>query len=202
MEKNRISMSQRERDVLHVMARVRAGGLTQSEAGRLIGRTDRQVRRLLRRLESEGDGGCGSPAWGVTVYRPRHKRCGFFVILHVCTVPSCAKCSCKVWKTSRFLTVNSYLGGRASNHRHSDAFRDRVLDLCRTRYAKMPPTISSSSPCVLASANVRSSVAAAGVCLVFVAATVAGAASLALAATGILWVACRLAGHPHRRVRR
>ena len=57
MEKNRISMSQRERGVLHVMARVRAGELMQSEAGCLIGRTDRQVRRLLCRLESQGDGG-------------------------------------------------------------------------------------------------------------------------------------------------
>ena len=89
-------MSQRERDVLHVMARVRAGELMQSEAGCLIGRTDRQVRRLLCRLESEGDGG--------VVHRLR---------------------------------------GRASNHRHSDAFRDRVLDLCRTRYAKLPPTFVS-----------------------------------------------------------
>jgi DNA-binding CsgD family transcriptional regulator len=57
MEKNRISMSQRERDVLKVMALVSNGKRTQKEAGRLIGRSERQVRRLLRRLEVEGDGG-------------------------------------------------------------------------------------------------------------------------------------------------
>jgi DNA-binding CsgD family transcriptional regulator len=57
MEKNRISMSQRERDVLKVMALVLVGKRTQAEAGRLLGRSERQVRRLLRRLKAEGDVG-------------------------------------------------------------------------------------------------------------------------------------------------
>lgn len=57
MEKDRIVMSQRERDVLKTMALVLSGKRTQAEAGRLIGRSDRQVRRLFRRLEAVGDGG-------------------------------------------------------------------------------------------------------------------------------------------------
>ena len=50
-------MSQRERDVFKTMALVISGKRTQGEAGRLIGRSERQVRRLLRRLEADGDGG-------------------------------------------------------------------------------------------------------------------------------------------------
>jgi len=57
MEKDRIEMSQRERDILKTMALVMSGKRTQAEAGRLIGRSDRQVRRLLRRLEACGDAG-------------------------------------------------------------------------------------------------------------------------------------------------
>ena len=57
MEKDRIEMSQRERDVLKVMSPVLKGERTQSEAARLLRRSERQVRRLQRRLEGEGDGG-------------------------------------------------------------------------------------------------------------------------------------------------
>ena len=56
MEKDRIEMSQRERDVLKVMSLVVAGKRTQTEAGRLLGLCPRQVRRIQRRLEREGDG--------------------------------------------------------------------------------------------------------------------------------------------------
>src|SRR5436853_3127030 len=56
MEKDRIEMSQRERDVLKVMSAVLKGGRTQAEAARLLGRSERQVRRIQRRLEAEGDG--------------------------------------------------------------------------------------------------------------------------------------------------
>jgi len=57
MGKDRIAMSQRERDVLKVMVEVLKGRRTQREAGRLIGRTVRQVRRIQRRLEAQGDAG-------------------------------------------------------------------------------------------------------------------------------------------------
>ena len=57
MDMERIAMSQRERDVVKVMAEVEAGERTQREAGRLLRRTIRQVRRIQRRLEAEGDGG-------------------------------------------------------------------------------------------------------------------------------------------------
>jgi len=56
METERIEMSQRERDVLKVMSLVLKGQRTQVEAARLLGRSERQVRRLQRKLECEGDG--------------------------------------------------------------------------------------------------------------------------------------------------
>jgi hypothetical protein len=54
---DRIAMSQRERDVLKVLAPVLAGTRTQAEAARLMDRSVRQVRRVQRRLEAEGDAG-------------------------------------------------------------------------------------------------------------------------------------------------
>ena len=57
MEKERISMSQRERDVLKAMSLVISGRRTQVEAAKLIGRSVRQVRRIFARLRDQGDGG-------------------------------------------------------------------------------------------------------------------------------------------------
>jgi len=54
---DRIDMSQRERDVLKIMAAVLRGERTQAEAARLLGKSVRQVRRIQRRLEKEGDRG-------------------------------------------------------------------------------------------------------------------------------------------------
>ena len=56
MEKDRIEMSQRERDVLKVMSLVLKGGRTQVEAARLLKLCVRQVRRIQNRLKSQGDG--------------------------------------------------------------------------------------------------------------------------------------------------
>lgn len=55
MEKARIEMSQRERDVLTVMSGVLKGERTQAEAARLLKRSERQVRRLVVRMKAEGD---------------------------------------------------------------------------------------------------------------------------------------------------
>jgi len=52
---DRMVMSQYERDVLKIMAPVLQGKRTQAEAARLLKLTERQVRRIQRRLESEGD---------------------------------------------------------------------------------------------------------------------------------------------------
>ena len=57
MNRERIAMSQRELDRLKVMAMVLDGKRTQVEAGRLLQLCVRQVRRLERRLEKEGDAG-------------------------------------------------------------------------------------------------------------------------------------------------
>jgi len=57
MNGDRIGMSQRERDWLKVMAAVLKGDRTQAEAARLLKRSTRQIRRIQRRLEAEGD--CG-----------------------------------------------------------------------------------------------------------------------------------------------
>lgn len=54
---NRIDMSQQERDVLKVMSAVLTGERTQAEAARLLRKSERQVRRLQRRLEAQGDAG-------------------------------------------------------------------------------------------------------------------------------------------------
>jgi hypothetical protein len=53
---DRIPMSQKERDVLKVLHSVQSGKRTQAEAARLLGLSARQVRRIQRRLEAEGDG--------------------------------------------------------------------------------------------------------------------------------------------------
>ena len=57
MEKDRIEMNRRDRDALKVMAPVLKGERTQEEAARLLKRSVRQIRRLQRRMEKEGDGG-------------------------------------------------------------------------------------------------------------------------------------------------
>jgi transposase len=55
-ERDRIEMSQRERDRLRVLHAVLAGQRSQAEAARLLRLSSRQVRRLQRRLQKRGDG--------------------------------------------------------------------------------------------------------------------------------------------------
>ena len=57
MDGDRIEMSQRERDLLKIMAEVLKGNRGQREAARLLKRSVRQIRRIQRRLEAEGDYG-------------------------------------------------------------------------------------------------------------------------------------------------
>jgi transposase len=52
-----LCMSRKERDALVVIRRVSGRGLSQRQAARLLGKSERQVRRMLRRFEAEGDGG-------------------------------------------------------------------------------------------------------------------------------------------------
>jgi hypothetical protein len=54
--RDRVEMSQRERDVLKVMQVVLDGKRTQAEAARLLKRSVRQIRRIQRKLEEGGDG--------------------------------------------------------------------------------------------------------------------------------------------------
>jgi hypothetical protein len=54
-DRNRVEMSQRERDVLKVMQSVLDGQRTQTEAARLLKRSPRQIRRIQRKLEAGGD---------------------------------------------------------------------------------------------------------------------------------------------------
>jgi transposase len=51
----RIAMSQDERDDLHWLKRVEAGGMTQREAAEKMGVTARWVRKLVKRMKKEGD---------------------------------------------------------------------------------------------------------------------------------------------------
>ena len=52
---DRIPMSQKERDVLKIMHAVLRGERTQAEAARLLDKSTRQVRRILRGLQAGGD---------------------------------------------------------------------------------------------------------------------------------------------------
>ena len=54
-DRNRVAMSQRERDVLKAMQPVLDGTRTQAEAARLLKLSARHVRRIQRKLESQGD---------------------------------------------------------------------------------------------------------------------------------------------------
>src|SRR5262245_66128632 len=56
-ESGRIEMSVRERDRLKVLYGVVQGERLQKEAARLLRLTTRQVRRLVRRLQEQGDQG-------------------------------------------------------------------------------------------------------------------------------------------------
>src|SRR5438552_2575003 len=51
----RIAMSQQERDWLEWLKRAQDGVITQRQAAEKMGITDRWVRRLLARMEAEGD---------------------------------------------------------------------------------------------------------------------------------------------------
>ena len=56
-QEDRIVMSQWKRDVVKTMEPVLKGKRTQAEAARLLHLTVRQVRRIQRRLEKQGDAG-------------------------------------------------------------------------------------------------------------------------------------------------
>ena len=52
---DRIAMSQKERDVLKILHGVLKGERTQAQAAHLLDLTVRQVRRIQRKLEADGD---------------------------------------------------------------------------------------------------------------------------------------------------
>src|SRR3970040_1276478 len=57
MKPERIELSQTERDRLKVLHELKEGHIRQVEAARRLLLSDRQVRRLLRRVQTEGDRG-------------------------------------------------------------------------------------------------------------------------------------------------
>ncbi len=57
MNHDRIAMSQRDRDTLTILKPALDGLRSQAEAARLLGKSTRQVRRLVARLKDEGDAG-------------------------------------------------------------------------------------------------------------------------------------------------
>jgi len=50
-----VTMSGKELRRIHVIRRVLDKRITQVKAGALLGLTDRQIRRLIRRVEQDGD---------------------------------------------------------------------------------------------------------------------------------------------------
>jgi hypothetical protein len=71
-KEDRSPLSQRELDILKVLAPVVEGKRTQIEAARLLGLTSRQVRRLLRRIQDSGDGAIAHGLRG----RPSNRQAG------------------------------------------------------------------------------------------------------------------------------
>src|SRR6266705_642411 len=86
MEPERIELSGKERERLKVLHEVEQGHLKQVEAARRLRLTDRQVRRLQRRLRTQGDGGivhglrCRRVKAG-HVWRPRRAAFGELVMM-------------------------------------------------------------------------------------------------------------------------
>ena len=56
-ERDIITMSQKEMKRLHVIHKVREGIVTQKEAAEIISLSDRQIRRIVKRIGDEGDKG-------------------------------------------------------------------------------------------------------------------------------------------------
>ena len=70
VREDRVTMSGKELRRVHVIRQVLEHRLTQKEAGMLLGLTDRQIRRLRRRMEQEGEHGLVHRARG----RPSNRR--------------------------------------------------------------------------------------------------------------------------------
>ena len=70
-DRTRVEMSQRDREVLKVKQPVLEGQRTQAEAARLLQLSVRQIRRLQRKLEVDGDAslvhGLRGNRWGCSV---------------------------------------------------------------------------------------------------------------------------------------
>mgnify|MGYP005819441685 CR=1 FL=1 len=56
-DKDMLTMSRREVKRLHMLQQAVEKRMTQGEAASLLGRSDRQVRRLVKRLRAEGEAG-------------------------------------------------------------------------------------------------------------------------------------------------
>jgi len=69
-EKDSIMLRQRELKRLHVLHKVLEGRLTQTEAAALVSLTDRQLRRIVKRIRKEGDKGICHKARG----KPSNRR--------------------------------------------------------------------------------------------------------------------------------
>src|ERR1039457_4465105 len=55
--KDIIAMSQKELKRLHVMSKVIEGSLTQRQAAEFVSLSERQIRRIVRRIDEEGERG-------------------------------------------------------------------------------------------------------------------------------------------------
>ena len=69
-EEDRVTMSATELRRVHVIRRAMEKTITQVQAGALLGLTDRQIRRLVQRVEQEGDQGLGHRGRG----KPSNRR--------------------------------------------------------------------------------------------------------------------------------
>lgn len=96
MRERGVLMSQRDLRRWKVISLVTESGIKQKRAAELLELSERQVKRLVKRMREEGAKGL--------IHRSR---------------------------------------GRASNHRHRDAFKKRILERCHKKYAGFGPTLAS-----------------------------------------------------------
>src|SRR5437879_6341667 len=147
MEPERIELSAKERERLKVLHEVEQGHLKQVEAARRLRLTDRQVRRLQRRLRTQGDGGCGAGWWGTIT---RKKICARWVAGWCGTG---GRWHCIPIKTAYF-TLPGRCSGRSScvanPHAHSSGASWRNWGSSGSRRTRRRPKGASSgcsAPC-------------------------------------------------------
>ena len=109
---DRVIMSGKELRRIHVLRQVMEQKLTQVKAGALLGLTTRQVRRLIARVEQEGDKGLAHRGRG----KPSNRR-----------MPEKVKAKVLRWYETRYGDFGPTLAVEKLAERHGIALSDETL---------------------------------------------------------------------------